>query len=209
MKKILEILLNVMLAAHGKLYKAIGLIATKVEGEHPKHRLTKYHNFFLKNITPNDKVLDVGCGDGILTVDLARKAKQVVGIDINPRNIKQAKKEHQKDNIRYILADATKMNFKEKFDVIVLSNVLEHIKDRVVFLRKMGEVGMKILVRVPMLERDWLTIYKKERGVDYKLDKTHFIEYTLDEFISEVRKAGLKLENYYIKFGEIHAVLTK
>ncbi|MCD6317896.1 methyltransferase [Candidatus Aerophobetes bacterium] len=43
---------------------------------HPKHRLMNYHKFFIDNINEKDKILDVGCGNGFLTYELAAKAKK-------------------------------------------------------------------------------------------------------------------------------------
>ena len=57
------------------------------------------------------------------------------------------------------------------------------------------------------INRDWITLYKKELGVEWRLDKTHYIEYTLESFKEELKKAGLNLEKYSIQFGEIWAVV--
>ena len=41
-------------------------------GIHPKHRLMNYHDFFIKRITPSDRVLDIGCGNGAVAYDVAK-----------------------------------------------------------------------------------------------------------------------------------------
>jgi len=69
-----------------------------------------------------------------------------------------------------------------------LSNILEHIENRVKFLNKIKNLAPKILIRVPMINRDWITLYKKELGVEWRLDKTHYIEYTLESFEKELEK---------------------
>ena len=46
----------------------------------------------------------------------------------------------------------------------------------------------------------------KELGMDYRLDPSHFIEFTQEEFFEELDKAGLKSETYEIRWGEIWAV---
>jgi len=93
--------------------------------------------------------------------------------------------------------------------VIILSNVLEHLKNRIEFLSKIKKLAPKILIRVPMLNRDWITLYKKELGIEYRLDPSHYIEYTLESFEKELQKVGLSLKNYSIQFGEIWAVVTE
>lgn len=62
-----------------------------------------------------------------------------------------------------------------------------------------------LLIRVPMINRDWLTLYKKELGLEYRLDKSHFIEYTLESFKGELACIGLEVDSYSIQFGEIWA----
>jgi len=178
-------------------------------GIHPKHRLMKYHNFFIDNINSTDIVLDIGCGNGFNTYHIAGKAKRVVGIDIDSKNIAYAEKSFSSDNIDYLTADIMDYKFDQKFDVIVLSNLLEHIKDRIKLLKKIRGIGRRVLIRVPVIDRSWLVLYKKELGIEYRLDKTHYIEYTIDNFTEELKKAGLKIKNYSIRFGEIWAVIEK
>jgi len=103
--------------------------------------------------------------------------------------------------------DDPKNYIRGKVSVIILSNVIEHIEDRVKFLKEIRKLAKKFLIRVPMIDRDWLTLYKKELGVEYRLDKTHFTEYTEQSFRDEVKEAGYKIVSLYIRFGEIYAVL--
>lgn len=207
-KAIVKTILKGFLALHNFCYKVISFLSVKYEGGiHPKHRILNYHQFFLDNIGQTSKVLDVGCGNGNLTFDLSKKAGKVVGVDLNEKYLTEAKKNNQAQNIEYILGDAVSYNFNDKFDVAVLSNVLEHIENREEFLKKINSIAQKILIRVPLLTKDWLSVYKKEMGVGYKLDKTHFIEYTKEQFAKEVEKAGLKIEKMEINFGEIYAKL--
>jgi len=202
--KFWKVLTKISLQLHNLLYKVISFLAIKTEGGvHPKHRLLNYHQFFLDNINSGDKVLDIGCGNGSLSFDLAKKASKVVGIDLNEKYLSLAKQKKLLSNIEYILGDATLYSFKEKFDAVVLSNVLEHIENRVEFLKKIKPLANKFLIRVPMLNRDWIVLYKKELGVDYRLDKTHFTEYTLEGLQEELGVANYKINNYLVEFGEI------
>lgn len=189
-------------------YKAISsLVVRNNHGIHPKHKILNYHEFFLNNISSNDVVLDIGCGNGSMAYDISKKATKVIAMDINKRNIQIAKEKFNNNNLTYLVGDATLVNFNEKIDIITLSNVLEHIKDRTEFLFKIKALASKILIRIPLLTRDWLAVYKKEIGVEYRLDDTHFIEYTEESFKKEIEGAGLKIENYYIKFGELYAII--
>jgi len=60
-----------------------------------------------------------------------------------------------------------------------------------------------------MIDRDWITLYKKEQKVEWRLDKGHYTEYTLRDFKEELREANLKIDNFSIKFGEIWVIITK
>ena len=206
----LKLFVKILIYIHNFCYRYIGILAHILEkGIHPKHRLMKYHLFFVNNIDSGDSVLDIGCGNGYLTYDISEKAKKVVAVDLDRKNIELARKKFFRQNITYLVGDATKLNLKEKFDVVVLSNILEHIEDRHSFLARIYTLAEKFLIRVPMLNRDWLTYYKKELGCNYLLDPTHKIEYTLETFKKEIDEAGLKVKSYSIQFGEIWAAVEK
>ena len=208
-KKILKTILKLILKIDNTIYRLISKYSVKLEdGIHPKHRLMRYHEFFLNNINPDDNILDIGCGNGYNTYKIAEKARSVVGIDINENNIKSAVRDFQRDNIEYIKGDATSYLFDRKFDVIILSNVLEHIEKRIRFLEAIKKLGGKILIRVPLLNREWLVLYKKEFGIEYRLDNTHYTEYTVKSFLAELNEAGLEAAGYSVQFGEIWAVVN-
>lgn len=175
-------------------------------GLHPKHAILNYHQFFLDNILPTDRVLDVGCGKGEVARSVAKKAQRVVGIDIVPKSIAVAAASGTPANLSFLVGDATSDTFGETFDVVIISNVLEHIKDRVSFLKKLRAVAPTILIRVPMLTRDWLAVYKKQEGFEYRLDDTHYIEYDVPTFMAEMAAAELTVSHYHVNFGELYAV---
>ena len=207
-KKILLILIKFFIKLHIFLYNIINsLIVKSNNGVHPKHKITNYHQFFIQNIDKDSSVLDIGCGIGALSYDVAKKAKLVIGIDINKRFIEIASQKFKKDNITYIFDNAITYKFDNSFDYIILSNVLEHIKDRIKFLNKIKKLSRIILLRVPCLNRDWFTLFKKDLGLDYRLDQSHYIEYTVESLTKELNAAGLQLISYSIQFGEIWAII--
>jgi len=190
-------------------YKILTILAVKQNGGiHPKHRIMNYHKFFVDNVNEDDVVVDVGCGNGLVAYDVSQKAKEVVGVDLSQQNIDRAVK-LKNNNLNFVCGDATKYQWNRKFNVCILSNVLEHIADRVGFLKNIYNISDTILLRVPMLERDWLVVYKKEQGLEYRLDPTHFVEYTLSILEDELLKSGWKIKNYSIQFGEFWGVIIK
>lgn len=201
-------LLKVFVFLHNFSYKAISsLVLADNNGDHPKHAILNYEKFYIDNLKKSDTVLDIGCGNGALAAAVADTVKRVVAIEIEKKNIEEAKQKHAKSNIEYILGDATIWNPEQKFDSILLSNVLEHIENRVEFLTKIHHLSNRILLRVPLIDRDWLPVFKRQHGFEYRLDSTHFIEYTIPELTDELTKSGWKLESYSIQFGELWGVV--
>ncbi len=72
-------------------------------------------------------------------------------------------------------------------------NLLERDDERSAFLRRGQETtkSQRILIRVPLFERDWRVPLKKEIGVEWRLDLTHETEYTQEEFEQEMNEAEL------------------
>jgi len=209
-----RLLLKYILFLHTFSYKYAGAIATHLNnGIHPKHRLTQYQGWFLNNIEKDWVVLDVGCNTGTMTSALGEKAKHIYGIEINGKLLEKASREKKRRNVDFYLGDATTFDYSPlmPIDCVTLSNVLEHIEERVEFLKKMVRQvnwrGKKrFLVRVPMVDRDWITLFKREVGVEWRLDPTHFTEYTQAQFERELGEAGIRVRSLSIRFGEIYAV---
>jgi len=193
---------------HNLSYKMLTKLAiVENRGKHPKHDILRYHEFFVRNVESTDAVIDIGCGKGENAYDIAAKAKYVVGIDIKAKNIEAAKRKYSRENLEYVVGDVLTYPCTQTFDAVVLSNVLEHIEHRVEFLRALKDVSSKILLRVPMVNRDWLTVYKQQQAFEYRLDPTHFIEYTVETLQSELQASGWVMESYSVQFGELWGVL--
>lgn len=97
------------------------------------------------------KVLDFGCNSGYFAALVKRKypSCRVYGADINEFALKYARKKHK--NIRFYKADNNFFKNK-KFDVIILSHVLEHICERDGLIRKLTDIlskNGKLVITVP------------------------------------------------------------
>lgn len=194
-----------------QLYILEGQFAVEYGGGiHTKHRHTNYHDFFVENINDGDTILDLGCGIGAVSFTIARETGcSVTGIDLSSENIAKAKKQFNHPLVTYVQGDVLKTLPKKHFDIVVLSNVLEHLSGRVLFLRKVMQTVKphKILIRVPLFERDWRVPLKKELGVDWRLDPTHETEYTQAQFQEELASASLKILKSEVHWGEIWAIV--
>jgi len=151
----------------------------------------------------------MGCGEGQVAFEISKKAKKVVAVDLKESKIKNALMRYKSSNLEFVIADVLEFQPDPKINKIILSNILEHIENRVEFLKKMHEIGDGVLIRVPMITRDWLSVYKKQKGFDYRLDRTHFIEYSLESLFDEFKQSGWEVEKYFVDFGEFYGVLKK
>jgi 2-polyprenyl-3-methyl-5-hydroxy-6-metoxy-1,4-benzoquinol methylase len=209
MKAVARSAMRVLLRADDFLTKCINRLAIEYDGGvHVKHRLMKYHDFFVERISPGERVLDVGCGYGAVAYSVASRAGAVVvGIDLRAENIVKARQLFQHPNLSFLQGDVLHGLPKESFDVIMLSNILEHIEQRVEFLTIVHErlSPQRCLIRVPMFNRDWRVPLREELAMSYFSDPTHYTEYTQESFEKEIRAAGLTITHLQINWGEIWA----
>ena len=180
------------------------------DGVHPKHRLMQYHLFFTTRLKSGERIIDIGSGRGFLSHKMAETGARVVGIELSQRNINISNKLYKNPNLTFIHGDALKYLPNQNFDTAVMSNVLEHIDDRIGFLKKVQNTlkPTRWLIRVPCFDRDWQVPLVKELGLDSRLDETHFIEFTRESFKEEMDKAGLKIIYLEVRWGEIWSELV-
>lgn len=213
-KRIAPGALRLVMKLHNFLYDLSGSLAIVVNsGRHPKHRLLRYQEWFRDRIEPEWVVIDVGSNTGSMAGLLAGKARYVYGIEIVPRMADTARRANVADNLEFLTGDATTFDYSgcQPVDCVTLSNVLEHIRERSAFLIMLRQrlpwrnaQQSKFLIRVPTIERDWLAPYKKELGVESRLDRNHEIEHTREEFLEELATAGLIVESFDVRFGEFY-----
>ena len=179
-------------------------------GVHPKHTLMGYHEFFISNIDKSSVVLDVGCGYGAVARSIGESLPgvKVIGVDNNKTRFDQIAQFENPANVTFIFGEAPASVAGIKADVIVLSNVLEHIEHRVSFLKSLvSEVRpQKVLIRVPYFKREWSVAFRKEHNMTYFNDPTHFIEHDEEEFSREMLEAHLEIQDIQFIWGEIWAV---
>ena len=88
------------------------------------------------------KILDIGCGGGLLSEPMCRMGAQVTGIDASEKNINIAKLHAKKDNLKIKYYCASPENFKtnDKFDVILNMEIVEHVQDVNFFLQSCSKL---------------------------------------------------------------------
>ena len=106
------------------------------------------NSFNLKNTKKpleNIKILDIGCGGGLLSEPMSRLGAEVYGIDASEKNINVAKLHAKKNNLKINYSCSSPENFttKIKFDVILNMEIVEHVKDVDFFLKSCSKLLKK------------------------------------------------------------------
>tara|TARA_Y100000590_G_scaffold396296_1_gene476914 strand:- start:3999 stop:4742 length:744 start_codon:yes stop_codon:yes gene_type:complete len=110
-----------------------------------KNSLCEHFDIDRNNYKPFEgmRILDIGCGGGLLSEPIARLGANVVGADASEKNIQIARM-HAEDSalkIDYVHATAEELsNWGEKFDVILNMEVIEHVADINVFLKACSSI---------------------------------------------------------------------
>ena len=93
----------------------------------------------------NIKILDIGCGGGLLSEPLSRLGAEVVGIDASSKNINVANLHAKKNNliIKYLCTSPENFKTNNKFDVILNMEIIEHVEDVDFFLKSCSKLLKK------------------------------------------------------------------
>ena len=150
------------------------------------HRMTYILDQIGNRNIKNLKILDVGCGGGIICEPLARLGAKVTGIDFAPNNISAAKIHSKKNklNINYIHKDVEKSKLDGKFDLILMFEVLEHLDDWKKTIKKikknLNKNGIIIISTINIAENILKWIPKRTHDY-YKLIKPEELKKTLTQ----------------------------
>src|SRR5438046_3632360 len=118
------------------------------------------------------RMLDIGCGAGLLCEPFTRLGAQVIGIDPSATNIAAAKLHADKGHlsIDYRCTTAEEIDVRERFDIVLAMEVIEHVTDVGVFLNRCTAMlkpgGMMVL---STLNRNWKSFALAIVGAEYVL----------------------------------------
>jgi len=153
----------------------------------------------LKNL----KILDIGCGGGLLSEPMCRLGANVTAIDASKKNISVAKLHSKKNNlkIKYICSSPEKLKIKNKFDVILNMEIVEHVEDVNFFLKSCSNLLKKNgIMFVATLNKTLKSYVFAIVGAEYILRwlpiGTHEWEKFIkpDELTSVLKKNNLELD---------------
>ena len=195
------------------------------------------NNFNIKDkIKPlkNINILDIGCGGGLLSEPISRLGANVTGIDASEKNINVAKFHAKKNKLKinYICASPEKLRIKKKFDVILNMEIVEHVDDVNLFIKKSSNflkknglmfvatlnktlksyvfaiIGAEYILRwLPIGTHDWERFIEPSKLIQFGEKNSLKLEkidgMTFNPIIDEWKVSKDKSVNYITKFKKI------
>jgi len=145
-------------------------------------------------------ILEVGCGTGDLISRFPTNIppNKRYGIDVSPLNVEFARKEHPEVNFfvgtfeEFLAGEGKNI----ETDIVILSDILEHVEDDVELLRMAGCYAKYVLVNIPM-EKCWET---RKRNYGFEDASGHLRAYNLKDVQNLIANAGLRIIDFTVKY---------
>ena len=168
-----------------------------------KEKLISYFRIDLNDEKPLKKlkILDIGCGGGLLCEPLCRLGANLTGIDASKNNIEVAKI-HSKEmnlNIKYIHSSPENLNFNEKFDVILNMEVVEHVADVNLFIKNCSHLIKKNgIMFVATINKNLKSYVFAILGAEYILKWLPIGTHDWDKFLTPHDLEIIANKNYFL-----------
>lgn len=150
-----------------------------------------------KYLGNNLSVLDVGCGSGAITFYVASKGNKVVGIDVSRKAINICRETSKSLGLshltRFEVADFSTFDSPVKFDLIICTEVLEHLSDDREVLQKFLKIlnnGGTLFISVPSKNSP---IFKHGLSKDFDKKVGHLRRYSLSELEKILTQVGYEI----------------
>ena len=118
------------------------------------------------------KILDIGCGGGLISEPMSRLGASVTGIDASLKNIKSAQSHSIKNNLKinYLNTSPEKMNETVKYDVILNLEVVEHVENVDLYFKSCAKLLKRNgIMFTATLNRSFTSFIKAIIGAEYIL----------------------------------------
>lgn len=188
-----------------KKLSSLSVRLTKITGKskyplHPKHIIYLEELWYKKDISKNDTVLDLGCGNGQHSIKIAHLCKKIIAVDQDENQLKLAQqivKDKRITNINFMKMDLEKeLSFRDKsFNKVLCLDVLEHLNNDYQLLKEIKRIlkpkGL-VFLTVPNKTTSWKKL-QKNAGLNYFSDPDHKKEYSLGQIKKEINNLGLRI----------------
>ena len=151
------------------------------------------------------KILDIGCGGGLLSEPMSNLGAEVVGIDASEKNINVAKLHAKKNNldINYICTSPEKFSPDYKFDVILNMEIVEHVDNVSLFLESCSNLLRKNGVMfVATLNKTLKSYIFAIIGAEYVMRWLPIGTHSWEKFVKPEELIKI-LENYNLRIEEL------
>ena len=118
------------------------------------------------------KILDIGCGGGLISEPMARLGANVTGIDASEKNIKIAKLHSKKNGLKinYLNNSPENLSYFEEFDIILNLEIIEHVDNVNLYIKSCYKLLKKNgLMFTATLNRSFTSYIKAIIGAEYVL----------------------------------------
>ena len=132
--------------------------------------------FMLADLRRGERALDLGCGDGRFTAELAGAGAVAVGVEIAPAAVRRAQANHPGLDFRLAPIDGPLPLYDNSFELVWASEVMEHVADTARWLSEIRRVlapGGRLLVTTPSHGRLLLALRGIERFSEPLGDHLH------------------------------------
>ena len=149
------------------------------------------------------KILDIGCGGGLVCEPLARLGAEVTGIDASYKNIEVAKIHSKKSNlnIKYVNTSPEKKIITEKFDVVLNLEVVEHVENLDLFLKSASDLLKKNgIMFIATINRTLESYIKAIVGAEYILRWLPIGTHDWQKFLKPIE---IEKKNYHFNLKKI------
>lgn len=140
-----------------------------------RSKICQHFNLDDKSLQPltNLKILDIGCGGGLISEPFCNMGGDVLAIDASPINIEIAKTHAQKNNLKinYLASSAEDLaQTNQQFDVVLALEIIEHVSDIELFIKSCGQlVKPNGLLFIATINRTAKSLIMAKIGAEYVL----------------------------------------
>jgi 2-polyprenyl-3-methyl-5-hydroxy-6-metoxy-1,4-benzoquinol methylase len=189
---------------HGRLLAKHGAEKTwNWESPAGKVRWARRLRMLGSHLKPGMTVLELGCGTGSFTRELARSGADIIAIDVSPELLEIAKTNCSVSNVRYQIQNAYALSHSENmFDSVVGSSILHHleVEEALREIYRVLKPAGTIYFTEPNMLNPQIAVQKNVRWIKRKLgdspDETAFLRWPLERLLDQTGYRDVRIDPF-------------